>query len=154
MRSDAPIGDRINSVYSGCNVTYGRGKVLGDGDRHGNRDGENRRPLENEEEGKPAAKKLSVLGKYLGIIAHCICAVIFAIGLIDRLPIMEMFITSYPGRRGDPGRTSRHRDHRPCHGVQKMVKRNSIIRRLPAVETLGARRSTAPIRRGRSPKTR
>ena len=75
------------------------------------------------------------MGKYLGIAALVACAVIFVLGLVDGIPVMEIFMTAVSLA------VSAIPEGLPAIvimlslGVQRMVKRNAIIRRLPAVET-------------------
>lgn len=140
VAKEAALGDRLNMVYSGCSVTYGRGRAVVTATGMDTEMGKIAGLLEGEEEGQtPLQKKLADLGKYLGIVALLACAVIFAVGLLDRLPVMEMFMTSVSLA------VSAIPEGLPAIvtivlsiGVQRMVKKNAIIRRLPAVETLGS----------------
>lgn len=96
--------------------------------------------LESSEEVQtPLQKKLASLGKYLGIAALGACAVIFVVGILNKIPVMEMFMTAVSLA------VSAIPEGLPAIvtivlsiGVQRMVKRNAIIRSLPAVETLGS----------------
>ena len=140
VAGEAALGDRVNMVYSGCSVTYGRGRAVVTATGMDTEMGKIAGLLEGEEEGQtPLQKKLAGLGKYLGIMALLACAVIFVVGLADRLPVMEMFMTSVSLA------VSAIPEGLPAIvtivlsiGVQRMVKKNAIIRRLPAVETLGS----------------
>ena len=137
--TDVPLGDRANMVFSGCSITYGiatavvtqtgmntqMGKIAGLLDDSG----ESQTPLQ---------KKLAQLGKYLGFAALAACAVIFIVGLINDLPVMEMFMTSVSlAVSAIPEGLPAIVTIVLAIGVQRMVKKNAIIRRLPAVETLG-----------------
>ncbi len=138
--ANAPLGDRINMVYSGCSVTYGRGRAIVTGTGMDTEMGKIANLLEGEEEGQtPLQKKLASLGKYLGVVALAACAVIFIVGISDGMPVMEIFMTSVSLA------VSAIPEGLPAIvtivlsiGVQRMVKKNAIIRRLPAVETLGS----------------
>ena len=140
IEENAPLGDRINMVYSGCSVTYGRGRAIVTGTGMDTEMGKIANLLEGEEEGQtPLQKKLASLGKYLGILALAACAVIFVVGISDGMPVMEIFMTSVSLA------VSAIPEGLPAIvtivlsiGVQRMVKKNAIIRRLPAVETLGS----------------
>ena len=96
--------------------------------------------LEGEGEAQtPLQKKLAQLGKYLGIVALAACAVIFAVGVWSGIHVMEIFMTAVSLA------VSAIPEGLPAIvtvvlsiGVQRMVKKNAIIRRLPAVETLGS----------------
>ena len=135
-----PIGDQVNMVFSGCTITNGSAKAVVTSTGMNTEVGKIANLLENEkEEATPLQEKLAKLGKYLGIAALAACAVIFVIGLIDKIPPIEMFMTSVSLA------VSAIPEGLPAVvtivlsvGVQRMVKRNAIIRRLPAVETLGS----------------
>ena len=96
--------------------------------------------LEGAEEVKtPLQQKLAQLGKYLGLIALLACAVIFVIGILADMNIMDIFmvavslaVSAIP--EGLPAIVTIVLSV----GVQKMAKKNAIIRSLPAVETLGS----------------
>lgn len=140
VEENAPLGDRLNMVYSGCAVSYGRGCAIVVETAMKTEMGKIAAMLEGEEEGQtPLQLKLAQLGKYLGILALAICAVIFAIGIIDRLPIMEMFMTAVSlAVAAIPEGLPAIVTIVLAIGVQRMVAKNAIIRRLPAVETLGS----------------
>ena len=96
--------------------------------------------LEGADDGQtPLQKRLAQLGKYLGILALAACAIIFVVGLANGLEVMEIFMTSVSLA------VSAIPEGLPVIvtivlsiGVQRMVKKNALIRRLPAVETLGS----------------
>ena len=140
VAEDAPLGDRLNMVFSGCSVTYGRATALVTATGMETEMGKIAGLLGGEEEAQtPLQQKLAVLGKNLGFLALAACAVIFVVGLIDGLPIMDMFMTSVSLA------VSAIPEGLPAIvtvvlsiGVQRMAKRRAIIRRLPAVETLGS----------------
>ncbi len=137
---NAPLGDRVNMVFSGCSITYGTATAVVTGTGMDTEMGKIANLLEGESDTQtPLQKKLANLGKYLGIVALAACAVIFVVGLIDGLPAMEMFMTAVSLA------VSAIPEGLPAIvtivlsiGVQRMVKKNAIIRRLPAVETLGS----------------
>ena len=140
VAEDAPLGDRKNMVYSGCSISYGSGKAVVTGTGMNTEMGKIAGLLEGAGDGQtPLQKKLAQLGKYLGFVALGACAVIFVIGLINGLDPMELFMTAVSLA------VSAIPEGLPAIvtvvlsiGVQRMVKRNAIIRRLPAVETLGS----------------
>lgn len=137
---DAPLGDRFNMVYSGCSITYGRGVAVVTGTGMQTEMGKIADLLDSEDEqGTPLQARLAKLGKYLGIVALLACAIIFLIGLLDGIPVLEIFmiavslaVSAIP--EGLPAIITIVL----AIGVQQMAKRNAIIRRLPAVETLGS----------------
>lgn len=136
----APLGDRYNMVFSGCSITYGTATALVTAIGMSTEMGKIANLLENEEDGQtPLQKKLAQLGKYLGILALAACAIIFAVGIINGIPALEIFMTAVSLA------VSAIPEGLPAIvtivlsiGVQRMVKKNAIIRRLPAVETLGS----------------
>ncbi len=136
----APLGDRHNMVYTGCSVSNGRARVLVCDTGMNTEMGKVAAMLEGEKDGDtPLQQKLAQLGKQLGFLALGICAVIFVIGLIDDLPLMEMFMTAVSlAVAAIPEGLPAIVTIVLAIGVQRMVKKNAIIRRLPAVETLGS----------------
>ena len=140
VKADAPLGDRSNMVFSGCSVTYGTATAVVTGTGMNTEMGKIANMLSSEEEGQtPLQKKLAQMGKYLGILALAACAVIFVVGITNGIPVLEIFMTSVSLA------VSAIPEGLPAIvtivlsiGVQRMVKKNAIIRRLPAVETLGS----------------
>lgn len=136
----APLGDRLNMVYTGCSVTYGHGVYVVTGTGMTTEMGRIAGLLSGESEGStPLQKKLSTLGKYLGILALVICALIFLLGLFTKQPIVPMFMTAVSlAVAAIPEGLPAIVTVVLAMGVSKMVKENAIVRRLPAVETLGS----------------
>ena len=136
----APLGDRVNIVYSGCSITYGTATAVVTATGMQTEMGRIAGLLEGEDEGQtPLQKKLAQLGKYLGIVALFACAVIFVVGLLSGIEVLEIFMTAVSLA------VSAIPEGLPAIvtivlsiGVQRMVKKNALIRRLPAVETLGS----------------
>ena len=136
----APLGDRVNMLYSGCSVTYGRGRAIVTGTGMDTEMGKIAGLLEGEKETQtPLQQKLSQLGKYLGFVALAACAVIFVVGLINGIHVLEIFMTSVSlAVSAIPEGLPAIVTIVLAIGVQRMVKKNALIRRLPAVETLGS----------------
>ena len=140
MPDKAPLGDRSNMLFSGCSVTYGTATAVVTATGMDTEMGKIANLLEGEGSTQtPLQQKLAQLGKYLGVVALVACAVIFVIGLLDGIPVMEIFMTAVSLA------VSAIPEGLPAIvtivlsiGVQRMVKKNAIIRRLPAVETLGS----------------
>lgn len=136
----SPLGDRENMVYSGCSVTYGTAAAVVTATGMDTEMGKIANLLDNEEDGQtPLQQKLALLGKYLGIMALAACAVIFAVGLANGIPVLEIFMTAVSLA------VSAIPEGLPAIvtivlsiGVQRMVKKNALIRKLSAVETLGS----------------
>lgn len=137
---NAALGDRINMVYSGNSVTYGRGVAVVTATGMNTEMGHIAKLIAGEEDGQtPLQNKLAQLGKYLGIAALAICVAIFAIGLYEGLPFMEMFMTAVSlAVAAIPEGLPAIVTIVLAMGVRRMVAKNAIIRRLPAVETLGS----------------
>ena len=140
VAEDAPLGDRSNMVFSGCSVTYGTATAIVTATGMDTQMGKIADLLDNEEEGQtPLQQKLAQLGKYLGFMALGACAIIFLVGILNGLEILHIFMTAVSLA------VSAIPEGLPAIvtivlsiGVQRMVKKNAIIRRLPAVETLGS----------------
>lgn len=88
------LGDRINMVFAGTTVVYGRGKMVVTGTGMNTEMGKIASMMGEEEETIPLQERLNKLGKTLGIAALFICALIFLIGYLRGTPILEMFLTS------------------------------------------------------------
>lgn len=139
IAADAPLGDRLNMVYSGCSVTYGHGKIVVTATGMDTEMGHIAGILNNEKQSQtPLQKKLAQLGRILGVLAIAICGVIFVIGLASGMELMEIFMVSISLA------VSAIPEGLPAIvtivlsiGVTRLAKRNAIIRKLPAVETLG-----------------
>ena len=136
---NAAIGDRTNMVFSGCSITYGTAIAVVTATGMDTEMGKIANLLDGESETQtPLQTKLAQLGKYLGVIALACCAIIFVVGIINDIPVLEIFMTSVSLA------VSAIPEGLPVIvtivlsiGVQRMVKKNALIRRLPAVETLG-----------------
>ncbi len=136
----SPLGDRTNMVFSGCSVTYGTATAIVTATGMDTEMGKIANLLDSETETHtPLQQKLTQLGKYLGIVAILACVIIFIVGVVNKIPTMEIFMTSISLA------VSAIPEGLPAIvtivlsiGVQQMVKKNALIRRLPAVETLGS----------------
>ena len=140
VEQNAPLGDRRNMVYSGCSVAYGRARAVVTSTGMNTEMGKIANMLDSEQEGQtPLQQKLATLGKYLGFAALAICAVIFVVGILDQMHLMEIFMISVSlAVSAIPEGLPAIVTIVLAIGVERMVKRNAIIRKLPAVETLGS----------------
>ena len=135
----AALGDRTNMVFSGCSITNGTATAVVTATGMDTEMGKIANLLDNESDTQtPLQKKLAQLGKYLGIVALACCAIIFVVGIFNNLDPLHMFMTAVSLA------VSAIPEGLPAIvtivlsiGVQRMVKRGALIRRLPAVETLG-----------------
>ena len=134
------IGDRTNMLFSSSLVTYGRGKGIVVATGMDTEVGKIAEMLDNtEEQITPLQEKLNKLGKTLGIAALVICAFIFGIGLIQGKEPIHMFMTAVSlAVAAIPEGLVAVSTIVLAIGVQKMVKKNAIVKKLPAVETLGS----------------
>ena len=134
------IGDRKNMLFSSSLITYGRGKAIVVDTGMNTEVGKIAGMLDSaEKQETPLQKRLNSLGKTLGIACLAICAAIFAIGLIQGKPIIDMFMTAVSlAVAVIPEGLVAVSTIVLAIGVQKMVKKNAIVKKLPAVETLGS----------------
>ena len=135
-----PLGDIVNMVFMGSTVVNGHARVVVTEVGMDTKVGKIANMIiENESPETPIQKKLNQVGKILGVICLIICLVIFVIGIIKKIPPMEMFMTSVGlAVAAIPEGLPAIVTIMLSIGVTKMAKRNSIIRKLPAVETLGS----------------
>ena len=134
------IGDRVNMLFSSSLITYGRGKGIvvetGMNTEVGKIAGIINDTVKTE---TPLQIKLNQLGKTLGLAALAICAVIFVIGMLYGKEPIHMFMTAVSlAVAAIPEGLAAVSTIVLAIGVQRMVKKNAIVKRLPAVETLGS----------------
>lgn len=138
--SEVGIGDRLNMLFSSSLVTFGRGKGIVVETGMTTEVGKIAGMLDQtEEQITPLQEKLNKLGKTLGIAALAICAFIFIVGLLQGKEAIHMFMTAVSlAVAAIPEGLVAVSTIVLAIGVQKMVKKNAIVKRLPAVETLGS----------------
>ena len=136
---DIPLGDRKNMMYMGSTVVYGRGKAVITGTGMNTEMGKIADALANaQEEETPLQIKLNQLSKFLTVLVVGICIVIFAVGLFRAQPILESFMVAVSlAVAAIPEGLAAVVTIVLSIGVTNMSKRNAIIRKLTAVETLG-----------------
>ena len=135
-----PLGDRRNMAYMSTIVTYGRGEGLVTATGMGTELGQIATMItESREETTPLQKRLGELGKVLSLLSLLLCAALFVIAVLQKRNVPEMLITAISLAvaavpEGLPAVVT------ICLAlsVTRMVKVNTIVRRLPSVETLGA----------------
>ena len=137
---DLPVGDRKNMVYAGTAVTYGRGQALVTSTGMQTEFGKIAQLLQTIETGKtPLQHNLDKVGTVLARAAFVVVALIVVLGLLRGQPFIEMLIFGIAlAVAVVPEALPAVVTISLAIGVQKMVKRNALIRRLPAVETLGS----------------
>ena len=137
---EIPVGDRRNSAFMGTMVAYGRGKGIVVATGMHTQFGLIAEMIQSyEEEPTPLQRKLNQLGRWLGIGCLIICGIVGLVGILRGLPPLEMFMTAVSLAiaavpEGLPAVVT------ICLalGMQEMIHRHALIRRLPAVETLGS----------------
>ena len=135
-----PLGDRKNMAYMSTIVTYGRGMGLVTATGMDTELGQIAAMItESKEEMTPLQKRLGELGKVLSFLSLLLCAALFVIAVLQHRNVPEMLITAISLAvaavpEGLPAVVT------ICLAlsVTRMVKANTIVRRLPSVETLGA----------------
>ena len=134
------LGDRTNMLFSSSLVTYGRGKGIVVETGMTTEVGKIAEMInKSEDQITPLQQKLNKLGKTLGIVAIVICVIIFIIGLLQNKEPIHMFMTAVSlAVAAIPEGLVAVSTIVLAIGVQKMVKRNAIVKKLPAVETLGS----------------
>lgn len=134
------LGDRTNMLFSSSLITYGRGKGIVVETGMNTEVGKIAKIISDTEGAEtPLQTKLNKLGKTLGIAALAICVVIFIIGIAYGKDVIDMFMTAVSlAVAAIPEGLAAVSTIVLAIGVQRMVKKNAIIKKLPAVETLGS----------------
>ena len=134
------FGDRTNMAFMASIVVNGHGKAIVTETGMNTQVGKIANMIiEDKAPETPIQRKLAQVGKILGIVCLAICFIIFAIGLIKKINPVEMFMTSVGlAVAAIPEGLPAIVTIMLSIGVTKMAKKNSIIRKLPAVETLGS----------------
>lgn len=139
-KKDIPLGDMKNLAFMASITVNGHGKAVVTETGMNTKVGQIANMIiEDEAPETPLQKKLGEVGKILGLACLAICVVIFIMGLIKHIEPVEMFMTSVGlAVAAIPEGLPAIVTIMLSIGVTKMAKKNSIIRKLPAVETLGS----------------
>ena len=139
QQADIPLGDRRNMVYAGTHIVHGRGSALVAETGSHTELGQIAEMLgEAEEEKTPLQLELGKVGKRILVLCLSICALIFTIGVLRRLEWTEMLLFSVSlAVAAIPEGLPAIVTIALALGVRRMAERNALLRRLPAVETLG-----------------
>lgn len=139
LTEDVSLGDRVNMAYMSTIVSYGRGKGVVVGTGHNTEIGKIATMIQTyEDESTPLQRKLNQLGKTLGIITLLVCAAVFGLGLLQGRDILEMFLTAISlAVAAVPEGLPAIVTIVLALGMNRMVQRNAIVKKLLAVETLG-----------------
>lgn len=139
LNPDTLLADRINMIYCGSFATSGRGKAIVTSIGMNTQVGKIADMImTNDDSETPLQKRLDHTGKILGLGALSICALIFIMGLFKKIPPFEMFMTSVSlAVAAIPEGLPAIVTIVLAIGVRRMAKQNAIVKKLPAVETLG-----------------
>lgn len=140
LKEKTALGDMVNMAFSTTIVVNGHGEAIVTETGMNTKVGKIAKMIiTNEAPETPIQKKLGEVGKTLGIACLGICLLIFIIGLLKKIEPIEMFMTSVGlAVAAIPEGLPAIVTIMLSIGVTKMAKKNSIIRKLPAVETLGS----------------
>ena len=140
LGEDVPLADRCNMAYTGTVVTYGRGDGLVVATGMGTELGRIAAMVQEVgDEETPLQRRLARLGKFLVWAVLALCGVVFAAGLLRGVPAHEMFLTAVSlAVAAIPEGLPAVVTIALALGVQRMVKRHALVRRLSSVETLGS----------------
>lgn len=140
ISKEVPLGDRLNMVYSGSFVTYGRAKFIVTDIGMGTEVGKIATLLKNTEERKtPLQVNLDQFGKKLSIVILIVCALLFVMSVIKGEPVIHAFMFAVAlAVAAIPEALSSIVTIVLAFGTQKMAKEHAIIRKLQAVEGLGS----------------
>ncbi len=134
------LADRRNMLHMGTVITYGRGSALVCETGMGTEIGRIAELLqETPEEETPLQKRLDQLGKQLGIAFLLITLIVFIAGIMRAIPVMLMFLTAVSlAVAAIPEGLPAIVTITLALGLERMAKKNAVVRKLPAVETLGS----------------
>jgi len=140
LKEKTALGDMVNMAFSTTIVVNGHGEAIVTDIGMNTKVGKIAKMIiTNEAPETPIQKKLEEVGKSLGIACLGICLLIFVIGLLKKIEPIEMFMTSVGlAVAAIPEGLPAIVTIMLSIGVTKMARKNSIIRKLPAVETLGS----------------
>jgi P-type Ca2+ transporter type 2C len=134
-----PLGDRINQAYKGTMVTNGRGKGLVVSTGMNTEIGKIARMLQVSDPTTPLQKRMTDFGKKLSYLILFICAILFGIGMLRGEDPMKMLLLSISlAVAAIPEALPALITVALALGANRMVKKNALIRKLPAIETLGS----------------
>ena len=139
LPADTPLGDRVNMLISGTLITAGRGTALvvatGMDTQMGQIAG---LLLESGDSDTPLQKRMGEISKSLSFLCLSVCAVMFGVGLFQGKGILDMFLTAVSlAVAAIPEGLPAIVTIVLALGVQRLAGRNAIVKKLPAVETLG-----------------
>ena len=140
LNENIQIGDMKNLIFATTMVTSGRGEaIVTETGMNTNVGKIANMIIKNESPQTPLQQRLEEVGKKLGLVCLGFCAFIFFIGILKKIPAIEIFMTAVGlAVAAIPEGLPAVVTIMLSIGVTKMARKNSIIRKLPAVETLGS----------------
>ena len=133
------LSDRTNMIFSGCTVDHGRGRAVVTSTGMLTQLGNIAKMVQSEDEDTPLQKKLDKLGKQLGLMIMVVCVFIFAVGLSRGEEAADMFLVAVSlAVAAIPEGLPAIVTISLALGLQRMAKRKAVMRKLPAVESLGS----------------
>ena len=139
LAPDAPLGDWVNMVLSGTLVTAGRGTAVVCATGEDSQMGHIAGMLSDQEEGTtPLQARMAEISQKLSFLCLCVCAVMFGVGLLQGKKMLDMFLTAVSlAVAAIPEGLPAIVTIVLALGVSRMARRGAIVKKLPAVETLG-----------------
>lgn len=140
IEHEVPLGDQHNMAFASCNITYGHGRGIVVATGKDSEVGKIASMIGSVPDMKtPMQQRLDQLGKILAIIAICMCALIFVVGVLYGNDLLTMFMTAVSlAAAAIPEGLPAVSTIVLAVGVQRLAKRNAIVRNMPSVETLGS----------------
>ena len=139
LPEDTPLGDRVNMLISGTLITAGRGTALVVATGMDTQMGQIAGLLLDSGEGNtPLQRRMGEISKSLSFLCLSVCAVMFGVGLLQGKGLLDMFLTAVSlAVAAIPEGLPAIVTIVLALGVQRLADRNAIVKKLPAVETLG-----------------
>ncbi|MCD6445565.1 cation-translocating P-type ATPase [Candidatus Bathyarchaeota archaeon] len=139
LPEDTPVSDRRNMVFTGTVVVYGRGKAVVTSTGMNTEFGKIAKMVQTvEEEETPLEKRMAYVGKWLGILSIAVCLFVAVFGIIRGRAILDMILWGISfAVAAVPEALPAVVTGALAVGMYRMARENAIVRRLPAVETLG-----------------
>jgi Ca2+-transporting ATPase len=139
LKGEIFLGDRRNMVYSGTAIESGRGKAVIVCTGMQTELGKIAGMVQELEEEPPLKARINRMAKQIGIIVLVAVGIVFAVGALRGIDVVKMFLTAVSlAVAAIPEGLPAVVTISLALGVQRMVRRHALIRRLPAVETLGS----------------